>query len=83
MPHVTLDPGIVETVRMRLLRMYQRERWTWRDMAKRIGCADRTLYLFVERERESTGLCLSIMKAYPEIAADILIERDGVFYLRV
>ncbi len=83
MPHVTLSDPLVETVRARALRVYNEKRLTWRDMAGDIGCNPAYLYQFMQRVHGNTGLCLSIMRTYPEIADGILIERKGVYYLRV
>ena len=59
---------VIEQVRVGLLRMMEHNRGLTRAVvAERVGCKDRTLEHFIQRDRPSLALALRIARVFPDV----------------
>jgi transcriptional regulator with XRE-family HTH domain len=69
--HITLDASQVESIRIKILRLMERNKMTQSQIAMRVGCSPSTVCHFLTGPSGSTGLAIKLARAYPEIAVHL------------
>ena len=74
-----MTPDLIETVRVRMLKIYQRDRLLYADIARKTGYATRTIAHFMRREElhQSSNIAEAIVRAYPETGEGMICPYCG------